>query len=369
MPFEPDFNHVALMLNLDQLGRYAIDSSGFGNRGKISGAGYVPQIIKDDGIDLGYGENSQYMYFDGRFVYVFIEDNPNLRASKINNYISITCRIYLFPDSWEPCDPTDPLKARYICSKSDDNHQQFGYALALTPDGRIKFTWSKAGTKSTVQTPIATITSRHPGYTKAGYSPSGFDIEDLTVIDTTAAIAVFNIAIIADVQEGYDSDGFDVDSFETGPSGGIKIAVDSAFLTNSPVPVITYYNESTTDHLDLIVGNTIDLPDDIDDPNANEHLPLVDENLRLRIGAAFPLTGDQQKFYKFKGGIQNFHIYRELLLGDIDLRFLFSNKLSISPIPFGKVAKAGYTLLLPTAQGDAGYDPTGFDSIGFDTGI
>src|SRR4249919_1858744 len=40
-PYEPDFNHVVLMLNLDQMGRYAIDGSGFSNHGKYAGAGYA----------------------------------------------------------------------------------------------------------------------------------------------------------------------------------------------------------------------------------------------------------------------------------------------------------------------------------------
>ena len=52
-----------------------------------------------------------------------------------------------------------------------------------------------------------------------------------------------------------------------------------------------------------------------------------------------------------------------------DLLYLFTNRLSIAGYPFGQIAFAGYTLILPTAIGCCGYDVDGYDSSGYDTGV
>ena len=377
-PYEPDFKNVVLMLGLNQMGRYAIDASGFGNRGKYAGAGYAPQKIMDDGIDIGFGENSQYFHFDGAFTFVYVEDAPKLRAQKVNS-MTFTFRLYLMPHSWSLSDPLDQTKPRYIFAKSDDNTQQFGYACAMYSDGSLKFTWSKAGVRTTVVTPQGTIATSHAGYTDTGYTPTGFDVETIAALpeimeggdgDTMFnTIAIFQIAIMANVQEGYDPDGYDLNGFITGSGNDITIAVDSSYLLpDVPHAVITYYNQQSIDHLDLFIGNQEDLPDDIDDPTAALRIPNFHENYRLRIGAAYPFSGDQQTWYKWIGGIQDFRIYRDMQLTTQDLQFLFDNKLSIAQYPFGQIAWAGYTLLLPTAIGCCGYDIDGFDGSGFDTG-
>lgn len=369
-PYEPDFKHVVLMLNLDQMGRYAIDSSGFGNHGKFAGAGYAPQKIMDDGIDLGFGENSEYFHFDGMWTFVFVEDAPLLQARKMNNPVTFTFRLYLMPHSWEPCDPLDTSKPRYIFAKTDDDAQQNGYACAMTPDGNIKFTWSRYGIKQTVETGSGVITSLNPGYSEAGYTTTGFDTENvdmnMTSTEMDMAIATFQVAILCDIQSGFDTDGFD-NGFTT--SDDIQVAVDNSFLFQSQNPSITYYSNKTQEHLDLFVGNQEDIADDIDDPNAAEHIPNFHENYRLRIGAAYPFSGDQQGLYKWHGGIQAFRIYRDKLLVDEDLQFLFANKLSIAGYTFGQIALAGYTMILPTAVGCCGYTVDGFDSAGYDTGV
>lgn len=380
-PLEPDFKNVVLMLGLQQNGRYATDGSGFGNRGKIAGAGYMPQIIKDDGIDEGFGAGSQYLFFDGFYTFVFVEDSPLLRANKTNTSLCFTFRLYLYPGSWTLCDPDDQTKPRYIFAKCDDFQQQYGYACAITSDGRIKFTWKQAGTATTIQTDSNVITLQHPGYDIQGFTGTGYNAEQLVQISQEqtheGSLAVFNVAITVDISAGFDSDGFVSDGFQTGPGGGssdgsMNIVIDSAFLTNSATPVITYYNQEVSGngaHLDLFVGNEEDLPDDIDDPNAIQKTPNFHENYRLRIGAAYPFSGDQQGWYKFLGGIQRFQIYRDRLLTAEDISFLFLNKLTIAPIPFGQVAYAGSTILLPTAVGCCGFSATGYSSTGYDTGL
>ena len=376
-PYEPDFNNVVLMLALNQMGRYAIDSSGFGNRGKIAGAGYMPQKMLDDGIDLGFGENSHYLHFDGMYTFVYVEDAPNIRAQKVN-LMSFTFRIYLMLHSWTLSDPDDETKPRYLFAKCDDNNQQYGYACAMDSLGSLKFTWIKHGQKTTIVTPAGTIATSHAGYTDTGYSPVGFDVESLDTEMTQmtsdedmadTAITTFQIAILCNIQESYDPNGFDAGGFITGDGNDIQIAVDSSALLNNPAPVITYYSDQTDEHLDLFVGNQEDIPDDIDDPVANLKLPNFHENYRLRIGAAYPFSGDQQGWYKWHGGIQDFRIYRDKLLTDEDLQWLFWNRLSIAPYPPDMIAVAGYTLVLPTAIGTAGYTLTGFDGIGFDNGF
>lgn len=378
-PYEPDFQHVVLMLGLNQMGRYAIDASGFGNRGKYAGAGYAPQKIMDDGIDVGFGENSQYFHFDGKYTFVFVEDAPLLRAQKVNS-MTFTFRIYLMPHSWTLSDPDDDRKPRYIFAKSDDDHQQFGYACAMYADGSLKFTWSKYGVRTTVVTPQGTIATSHAGYTDTGYTATGFNVEAIPMgmseseemMGETAfeTIAMFQVAVLCNVQESFDPNGYDSAGFITGSGNDITIAVDSGFLLpTEPHAVITYYTQKTNDHLDLFVGNQEDIPDDIDDPLASLKVPNYHENYRLRIGAAYPFTDEKQDWYKWIGGIQDFRIYRDMQLDDGDLQFLFDNKLSIANYPFGQIALAGYTLLLPTAIGCCGYDIDGFDSAGFDTGF
>jgi len=369
-PYEPDYSNVVLMLGLNQMGRYAVDSSGFGNRGKYAGAGYSPQIVMDDGIDIGFGENSQYFRFDGKYTFVFVEDSPKIRAEKVNS-MTFTFRLYLSPQSWTLCDPDDENKPRYIFAKSDDNHQQFGYACAMYDDGSLKFTWSKHGKRTTVVTPVGVISTAHAGYTNTGYTPTGYDVEAITGTETPiGAIAVFNVAIQANVQEAFEPAGYDSAGFITGSGNDLTIAVDSQFLLpDEPHAVITYYTQQTNQHLDLFIGNEEDLPDDIDDPFALEGTPNHHENYRLRIGAAYPFTDEKQSWYKFLGGIQDFRIYRDLQLDDGDLQFLFDNKLTIANYPFGQIALAGYTLLLPTAVGCCGYTLEGFDGNGFDNGF
>jgi hypothetical protein len=392
-PYEPDFKNVVLMLGLNQMGRYAIDSSGFGNRGRIAGAGYAPQVVMDDGIDIGFGENSNYFHFDGLYTFVYVEDAANLRAQKVNS-MTFTFRLYLMPHSWEPSDPNDITKPRYIFAKSDDDQQQNGYACAMDSYGSLKFTWVRNGVRTTVVTPIGTIATKSAGYTDTGYTPTGFDVEsvDMTMMNMNMAIAVFNVAILCNMQEGFDPNGYDSNGYITGSGNDIQIAVDSSFLLSpdtgfdgdgfddgfeldAPQPlgqgraVITYYNTQSQDHLDLFVGNQEDLADDIDDPNAALKIPNFHENFRLRIGAAYPFTDDQQAFYKWHGGIQDFRIYRDMQIDEGDLQFLFDNKLTIANYPFAQIAWAGYTLVLPTAVGCCGFDFDGFDGAGFDNGF
>lgn len=380
-PYEPDFNHVVLMLGLNQMGRYAVDASGFGNRGKYAGAGYAPQKIMDDGIDIGFGENSQYFHFDGAYTFVFVEDTPLIRAQKVNS-MTFTFRIYLMPHSWTLSDPEDQSKPRYIFAKSDDDHQQYGYACAMYADGSLKFTWSKAGVRTTIVTPHGTISTAHAGYTDTGYTATGYDVESIAADELAMeemmeggdmpfkTIAMFQIAILCNMQEGFDPNGYDLNGFITGSGNDITMAVDSAFLLPTEThAVITYYNQQSNDHLDLFVGNQEDIADDIDDPFAALKVPNYHENYRLRIGAAYPFSGEQQNWYKWVGGIQDFRIYRGMQLDDGDLQFLFDNKLTIANYPFGQIALAGYTLLLPTAVGCCGYDVDGFDGSGYDTGF
>ena len=371
-PYEPDYKNVVLMLGLNQMGRYAIDASGFGNRGKYAGAGYAPQKIMDDGIDIGFGENSQYFHFDGLYTFVYVEDTAPLRAQKVNS-MTFTFRLYLMPHSWSLSDPTDDTKPRYIFAKSDDDHQQNGYACAMDATGSIKFTWIRNGVRTTVKTPMGTIVTSSAGYTDTGYSPIGFDTEMLSNIELEEmdnAVAVFQVAILCNMQEGFDDDGFDALGFMTGSGSDIQIAVDNSFIIPGAEHAnIVYYNTESTNHLDLFVGNQEDIADDIDDPNAALKVNNFHENYRLRIGAAYPFSGDQQGWYKWHGGIQDFRIYRDMQIDAIDLEFLFDNKLTIANYPFSSIAWAGYTILLPTSRGCCGYDSIGFDDRGFDTGF
>jgi hypothetical protein len=149
MPFEPDFNHTALMLRMDHLGRYSKDSSGFGHHASIFGNQELKQ-----GVDTGFGP-SLYQNFDGASTYLQVKDKYNLLNSSIyTTGFSLACRIYPEDLTFTSGDDTKP---RIILSKHDDARGLYGYVLGVWPDGSLQYTFTRGGQPFSVATPPNTI--------------------------------------------------------------------------------------------------------------------------------------------------------------------------------------------------------------------
>ena len=149
MPFEPDFNHTALMLKMDHTGRFSKDASGFGHHGQILGKQELKQ-----GIENGYGP-TLYQNFDGETTYIQIKDRYNLlNSSTYVKGFSIACRIY--PEDLAD-NSFDQSKPRTILSKHDDANGLHGYVLAVLPDGALQYTFMRNGIPYSVSTPANTI--------------------------------------------------------------------------------------------------------------------------------------------------------------------------------------------------------------------
>lgn len=351
LPYEPDANHVVILCKMDHNGRYAEDSSGFGNHGR-----FINNPIMKKGLDLGYGD-SLYAHFNGFDNWVFWMNNTRIDAKQIGHGsgeinpnpgigATFTCRIY--PEAIDDTDPDINLERwRTLISKSDDDTEQDGYRVALVPDGSIRFTFARDGIKTTVGTPAGVIKIQDPGagFDETGFDPTGFDTD-----------------LIAEGGGGYDLTAFDSDAYDFDPNPVLlPITYELAFkidFISSPStpskPILSIIVHDVQDHAITKYTNTI-----------STHLNLInfDTNHRLRLGAFTPFF---DQFYKYKGGIQDFRYYKELLLTDNQINNLFTNKWTINDIPEGHVAFSGYTVVLSTAQGDGGFSQPGFESNGFE---
>lgn len=100
------------------------------------------------------------------------------------------------------------------------------------------------------------------------------------------------------------------------------------------------------------------------------HLPLMEgDTLKaLRVGALFPYNDDIQKpWYKWKGGIQDFRIYREKVLSDTEVSNYYTNKITIRNIAYGQAALAGVGVWSTQVSLLGGFSSRGFSPVGFHT--
>jgi hypothetical protein len=331
MPFEPDFKFLAGMWNLNHNGRWAIDSSGKGHVGT-----WISNVEIREGIDDGFG-TSLYAQFDGAETYLIIGDFPAMRLSFAPQF-SITCRIY--PEDIDATDGPGGTRFRTILHKPDTsaaNNTQLGlintgsvgngYALAVTPDGKVRFTLVASGIKYTVETLANVIVPSDP--------PTPYNI-------TVTCDQVNKRTIPAeDVIDPGDTPGSgDDEEPESQPplvAPRMEISVNNHF-----------YALYTTAHLPMIDGGT---------------------SKRLHVGTAFgyPKT-DTTKFpwFKWKGGIQLLRFYQPYILTFPQIANLHNNKITTTEMPIGSPALAG-SVLITDPSIIAGFDTAGFDEGGFET--
>jgi hypothetical protein len=327
MPFEPDAKLCVGMYNLNHNGRFSIDSSGLGNYGRWT---ENPKV--KEGIDDGYG-TSLYAEFDGLNPVVYIDDFPTLRLSFIPLF-SITARIY-------PTAISSPSGTNYrtILHKPDTtalngSNSGFidsgsvgnGYHLAVTPDGRIRFTLIVSGVRYTVQTLPNVIVPVDP--------PLPYDIT-VTVNQTDKVLVPVDPV--------------------TDP-GEIPGSGDDAEPPNTNPTLVPRMQISVNNQFYALYTNT--------------HLHFVDDGQfrRLRIGAtySYSVASGKRSWFKWKGGIQQVRLYSGKVLTFNEIMNIRTNKITITEMPIGSPALAGSVLVLDPSQ-NLGFDITGFDEVGFES--
>jgi hypothetical protein len=355
-PFEPDGQFLAAMWNLNHNGRFAIDSSGKGHVGT-----WISNVTIKEGIDNGFG-TSLYTHFDGAETYLIIGDFPAMRLSFAPQF-SITCRIY--PEHIEASDGSGGTRYRTILHKPDTSasgNTQLGlintgsvgngYALAVTPDGKVRFTLVSSGIKYSVETLANVIIPSDP--------PFAYDIAVTCDQVNKRTIPAEDVLDPGNVLGAGDDE--EPESLPPLVAPRMEIAVDDQF-----------YALYTTDHLPMIDGGT---------------------SRRLHVGTAFPYPKtDTTKFpwFKWIGGIQQLRFYHPYILTFPQISNLHNNRITTTEMPIGSPAWAGSTLIIDPSiiagfdmgafdeegfeaseqeaglLGFPGMDPIGFDETGFDT--
>ena len=331
LTIEPDAQYCVGMWSLDHNGHFAVDASGKGHYGRWL---HNPEV--KEGIDNGFG-TSLYANFDGITNIVYINDFSKLRLSEAN-YFTITARIY--PTDITPSDGVGGTAYRTILHKADTtnltNSQQGlidtgsvgnGYHLAVTADGKVRFTLQVAGVKYTVETLANVVIAQDP--------PLPYEITVTCDQVNKRTIPAEQVLDPGDVPGSGDD--------EEPPNAPPLIAPRMEISVNN-----NFYALYTTGHLKFVDDGTL---------------------RRLRIGSAYsyPSTHARYLWFKWKGGIQQVRMYNGKVLTLNEIRNLSINKFTIAETPFGSPALAGSTFMLDPNSIPGGFDNEAFESDAFET--
>ena len=329
MPFEPDTKFCVGMWNLNHNGRFSVDSSGLGNYGR-----WTENPVVKEGIDDGFG-TSLYANFDGFNNVVYVDNFPSLRLSFVPQF-SITARIY--PTDISASDGAGGTAHRTILHKADTtllngSNSGFidsgsvgnGYHLAVTSDGRVRFTLVNAGVKYTVQTLPNTIVALDP--------PFPYDIT--VTINQTDKVLV-PVDPITDPGEI--------------PGAGDDAEPETQSPTLMPRMQITVNNQFFALY-------------------TKTHLHFVDDGTfrRLRIGTTFTysLASGKKAWFKWKGGIQQVRLYSGKVIDFNEIMNIHNNRITITEMPIGSPAYAGSILVVDPSL-SLGFDIEAFDEGGYE---
>lgn len=109
-----------------------------------------------------------------------------------------------------------------------------------------------------------------------------------------------------------------------------------------------------------VLGMKIDNQTQTDSANETPTFPSGHED------SVFFGIGSNTSAGKFTGRLMDARWYRNMIFTSDQMTNIWNNKRSISPIPYGELAVAGYSRFHDTTYG-IGYDSTGYDSTGYDT--
>lgn len=329
LTFEPDARFLVGMWNMNHNGRWSVDSSGKGHVGT-----WISNIPIEEGIDDGFG-TSLFADFSTPDNYMIVGDFPAIRLSFASQF-SITCRIY--PEDISATD-TGGQRYRTILHKPDTsapNNTQLGqidtgsvgngFALAITPNGKIRFTLTAQGLKYTVETLANVIVASDP--------PFVYDITVTCDQVNKRTIPQQNILDPGNVIGAGDDQEPDYTPVLIAPR--MEISVNNNF-----------YALYTTEHLPMIDGGT---------------------SRRMYVGAAYgyPST-DTLRFpwFKYRGGIQQLRFYQPYILTFPQIANLHLNKITTAEMPLGSPALAG-SVLITDPSIIAGFDTAGYDELGYE---
>lgn len=329
LTFEPDAHFLVGMWNMNHNGRYSIDSSGKGHIGT-----WISNIPLEEGIDDGFG-TSLFADFSDPENYMIVGDFPAIRLSMAPQF-SITCRIY--PEDISATDTTGQ-HYRTILHKPDTsapNNTQLGqidtgsvgngFALAITPDGKVRFTLTAQGLKYTVETLANVIVPSDP--------PFVYDIAVTCDQVNKRTIPQQNILDPGNVIGADDDQEPDYTPSLVAPR--MEIAVNNNF-----------YALYTTDHLPMIDGGTF-------------------KHMHVATAYGYPAS-DTVRFpwFKFRGGITQLRFYQPYILTFPQIANLHLNKITTAEMPLGSPALAG-SVLITDPSIIAGFDTAGFDEFGYE---
>lgn len=330
MPFEPDGKFLAAMWNMNHNGYWSRDSSGKGHHGV-----WISNVTIKEGIDDGFG-TSLYAHFQGTDTYMLVGNFPAIQLSFAPQF-SITCRIY--PEHIEASDGGGGTRFRTILHKADTSatgNTQLGlidtgsvgqgFALAVTPDGKVRFTLVTAGLKYTVETLANVIVPSDPPF-------------------------VYNIAVTCDQLNKRT-----IPSEQVLDPGNVIGAGDDQEPDYTP--------SLTAPRMEISVNNNFYAL------YTTEHLPMIDGGTfkRMHVGTAYGYDkSDTTKFpwFKWIGGIQQLRFYQPYILTFPQIANLHTNKITTTEMPIGSPALAGSVLIIDPSV-IAGYDTGGFDEGGFE---
>ena len=283
--FEPDNNFCKLLVEFDNAGGFIPDYSNYDHHGHMHG---VPRMWW--GIRYGYGSLSLETIFDGRTNYAEIDDHSDLNFD--NNDFTLMFRFL-------PFDLTmSSVHKQVVIAKKDnsDSEGNIWYAFELGADGSATFNLSLSTTdKYSITIPAGTITDT--AYSDVTPTTPRFDVVITFKFITRELIVYINNL-----------------AFTT---------VSNTIPTDSIIPDYDGY--------DLLIGRyTAPVGRPVTLPQTEDVDPI-----RLFSKLYFG-TFQQLKFFKGK------------VLTATEVQNHYTNKVTISNVPFGEVAIPGGSMILVT---------------------
>jgi hypothetical protein len=248
------------------------------------------------------------MELDGETQSLEIGDNTNIQLLGTATGISIAALIN--PATF---DPTDSGQSRYIVSKLDDANNYYGIWLE-----------TGTGTASGAGGFTSHFTSHFTNVTLSGGFSNHF----------TSGFA--NLTGIGGGGQGAGVIHFWV--WDAGTNRSVRTVV-SVLILDTWAWIVCTFNQSNNVALIYVNG----LPAPIVNDQITDGTILTGTGNYISDMHIFATAGDGF----FQGRVSDFRFYREKVLTDAEVFNLNSNMITIANIPFGNIAKVGFSLINP----------------------